>query len=526
MGIITIIRSVVLIALIGVCPLVVVAQPSTTHEKNPPPVRPVANVGDKPSAKQVVTIVHRLNGLKMFRMLLRSQGHVEAITNLDDAFTLTEDVHTNIIAGLAMEDGETIAAWLPEAEVEFGPAMFPMRFPRSPLVVTPKQSASAKPKVKEFPFRGSLFGSPDLTVIGPDGQRSAAEFVGLDGVTGLSILRLTKASLNVGKTASKEPLEVGEAVRVLGPERAAQTRTLSRGLYVRIGSTEGTLQAVNKAPIGGGVARLVVRSPRLSLANIGGVAVNEAGETLGIVDAVVGTDASVLPTELIQSAAKRVLERQANVPRPWLGVKGEPVAQLKLESFKSLGWKMERARDLIEDHRGILLTSIAPGSPAALAALKAGDVILKVNNHFVEGADEFSWMLDEVAFEAPVNFTIARPDKTVELELDVKLGGQTDFSFAFGTSSAPTRASLVSQGIETVVLMPQVASKFGASEGLLVIYVDPTTVAFEAGLRPGDVIESIDGKPLLSVDQIPPRTPGTKSVFQVVRKNQKVKLVL
>ena len=57
------------------------------------------------SASQVVTIVHRLNGLKMFRLLLRSQEQVEAIANLNEGFNFTDDVHTNIIAGLAMDDG-------------------------------------------------------------------------------------------------------------------------------------------------------------------------------------------------------------------------------------------------------------------------------------------------------------------------------------------------------------------------------------------------------------------------------------
>src|SRR5215470_7109346 len=51
------------------------------------------------SAPQVVTIVHRLNGLKMFRLLLRSQEQVEAIANLDSDFNITDEVHTNIIAG-------------------------------------------------------------------------------------------------------------------------------------------------------------------------------------------------------------------------------------------------------------------------------------------------------------------------------------------------------------------------------------------------------------------------------------------
>src|SRR5678810_1426919 len=60
------------------------------------------------SAPQVVTIVHRLNGLKMFRLLLRSERQLEAIANLDETFSLLEDVHTNAVSGLAMDDGQTV----------------------------------------------------------------------------------------------------------------------------------------------------------------------------------------------------------------------------------------------------------------------------------------------------------------------------------------------------------------------------------------------------------------------------------
>src|SRR5215208_7539300 len=93
--------------------------PAPPLKKPAPPVR-AGRVGDKlPAAPQVVTIVHRLNGLKMFRLLARSQEQVQAIEGLDSAFNLMDDVHTNVIAGLALDDGETIAAWLPEADVEF-----------------------------------------------------------------------------------------------------------------------------------------------------------------------------------------------------------------------------------------------------------------------------------------------------------------------------------------------------------------------------------------------------------------------
>ena len=37
------------------------------------------------TAPQVVTIVHRLNGLKMFRLLMRSQQEAQAVDSLDSS---------------------------------------------------------------------------------------------------------------------------------------------------------------------------------------------------------------------------------------------------------------------------------------------------------------------------------------------------------------------------------------------------------------------------------------------------------
>src|SRR5215210_4724695 len=127
------------------------------------PAKPVRVGTDKlPPAPQVVTIVHRLNVLQMFRLLLRYEEQAQSIAGLDSAFNLKDHVHTNVIAGLAMDDGETIAAWLPEADVEFGPRPFPPTPPRA-------QPGSPRWPADAFPvMRDNLFEEPDVTVIGPD----------------------------------------------------------------------------------------------------------------------------------------------------------------------------------------------------------------------------------------------------------------------------------------------------------------------------------------------------------------------
>jgi len=470
----------------------------------PSPKKPAAppRAPSAPAAPQVVTIIHRLNGLKMFRLLLRSE-QVQSIDSLDSAFGLMDDVHTNVIAGLAMDDGETIAAWLPEADVEFGP-------PDVPFPVSPRAST------KMFPSIGNnFFGEPDVTVIA-DGKRLPAKYIGLDAVTGLSILRLENKNSIAASAIKDEPVNGGDVVLLFGPEPVAKTRPV----LARIGAIEGRVENVLAAP-SGGIARFKVSAPKLSEANIGRVVVNQVGDTIGIIDGLDGSEASILPAPLIKRAAQRVLERQASVPRPWLGVKGEAVAALNVDQFTNHGWELHRAAALAGKHQGILLTSIAPGSPAELAALRAGDVILKIDNKDIQSADEFTWWLEQAGPSSSVSFTVARPDRPVIEALNVKLSGTLDqtFNFTWRPRFPSTGwVSLIDQGIETIALKPPVASQLGTTAGLLVVYVDPVTAAFEAGLEPGDVIQTINGKPVSAFRTTPKADSYT---FEIVRKKQK-----
>jgi serine protease Do len=504
--------------LVLLCASVMGQTPAPSPRRPAPQVRVAVKPGERRPAPQVVTIVHRLNGLKMFRLLLRSEQQAQAIAGLNSTFNLLDDVHTSVSAGVTMEDGETIAAWLPEAEVEFGPPAFP----QAGLDVK-------TPGFPETPLRNfkTNFDTPDVSVIGPDGKQLLAKYVGFDATTGLSILKLTGKSLFPPATTKNEPLDVGENVVLFGPEPVTRTQAVvGNNLYVRMGAIEGRIQNVLAAP-SGEVARLKVSAAKLSEANIGGVAVNENGETIGIVDGLEGNDATVLPTASIRRAAQRVLEQQASVPRPWLGVKGEAISTLKLDQILSQGWAMDRAADLAGKHRGIMLTSIAPDSPAARADLRAGDVILKVDDKEIQKAEDFTWWLEQAGPSSSVQFTVARPDRPAEEALNVKLSGSlgpwANFSFR-NRLLQPKGWSLLEYGIETIALKPGVATQLGTTAGLLVVYVEPSTAAFEAGLKAGDVIQSIDGTPVPSLNRDVPLK--TVSTLEVVRKQEKLTITL
>jgi len=196
-----------------------------------------------------------------------------------------------------------------------------------------------------------------------------------------------------------------------------------------------------------------------------------------------------------------------------------------------VGWKPERARALAQKREGIMLTSVAPGSPAALGQLSPGDVILTVNKEAVRNADDFSWLLQEAGPGSSVHFDVARLGKLGFEALEIKLSESPDPLFGLRKSEVQTPKgigpeSLLAQGIESIAIKPKVAMRFGASGGRLVVYVQPATPAFKAGLLPGDVIEAIDGQKLFpgSRSMTLLNKTGVSSVFFIVRNKQKMTL--
>lgn len=484
------------------------------------------------SAPQVVTILHRLNGLKVIRLLLRGNEQLGAIANIDDAFRMSSEVHTNVIAGLALSDGQTIAAWLPEAEAELPP---PLAFaPAAPMAPFPPGSPEVDVAPKSVPplppntFQRS-FTAVDVKIVMRDGKNLPGQYVGFDGLTGLSVITLSNSNLPKTVDAPDDSIEAGQRVRLIGPEPVSQTESGSKSIYVRVGETEAIVVDVTRTATKA-VARVRIKSSKITPANIGAVAVNSAGEPLGIVNAVEGDEASILPVGLVRSAAGRVMARRASVPRPWLGVRGEPIGRISFEKILKGGWHGDSARALAEKRQGLLLTSVLPGSPAARAELKPGDVILTVNNETVQNADDFSMFLQDAVPGSFVNFTVMRPGTVAFAAFRIKLEESPNWFFGpnlfeMKTPLLPDRL-FVMPGIETIAIKPRVAARLGATGGSLVVYAQPNSVAYAAGLRPGDVIESVNGESIVTRSANGVVNKSTTQTVVVVRNKKKLTITI
>lgn len=455
------------------------------------------------AAPQVITVIHRINGLKMVRLLMRSGEGLRAVDSMDEAFAMTGQVHTNIIAGLSLDDGQTVAVWLPEAEVEIETTV------AAPTVGTEVAIPQSGPMAMAVRRAGTkaqgLLGRPDISIIERDGKRLEAQYVGLDGPTGLSVLRLSTPTARGPMNVADAKVSPGQRLRLFSPEPVREsTNPGGDSIYVRIGETEGLVGDIVR-DLAGEIRRIKIQSLKLSPSKVGAIAVNDAGQTVGIVESVANGEANVLTLAIIRAAAKRVLEHQASVPRPWLGVTGESVAFASLDRIVGQGWETSRARSLLERRRGILLNAVAPGSPAALAELHAGDVIVSVNNTDVKTTEEFSMLLNEPA-GTPIRFEFVRPKTDIAQQVIIKLSEargpfftiQKFFPAPAGDQNLFT-GSLLDHGIESVPLSSSPGATTLRAHGLLVVQVQPSSAAFAAGLRPGDVIEAIDEQKISSL---------------------------
>jgi len=197
----------------------------------------------------------------------------------------------------------------------------------------------------------------DVAVTLPSGDSARATVVGRDSATDLVVLRLSGASAAVAARADADAARIGSLVLALG--RPGRKVSASFGIISAIADDwRGTA--------GGRIDRVM----RLDLSIYDGFS---GGPLVDATGAVIGIDNSVLargtPTALPAATVDRVVDellQHGHMRRPFIGV---AVQQVELNGATV-------ARHNLSRDRGLVVVSIADGSPAESAGILIGDVLL------------------------------------------------------------------------------------------------------------------------------------------------------
>ncbi|MGP1609804.1 MAG: PDZ domain-containing protein, partial [Burkholderiales bacterium] len=144
---------------------------------------------------------------------------------------------------------------------------------------------------------------------------------------------------------------------------------------------------------------------------------------------------------------------------------------------------------------GALISSVELGSPAAKAGLQPGDVILALNGKEISTSNELPPLIANISPGTSAKLQVWRKGGTREVE--VKVGALKDAALASADSSAADKGRL---GLAVRTLTPEERRQADAPNGLLV--EDVAGAAARAGIRPGDVVLSVNGEPVSSAEQL------------------------
>jgi S1-C subfamily serine protease len=234
-----------------------------------------------------------------------------------------------------------------------------------------------------------------------DGREIGFRVVGADSLSDLAVLRAEADDLEPAVLGDAARLRVGQLVVAIGnPNGFAGSVTagvisaLGRSLPARSGRTVRMIDSV------------IQTGAALNPGNSGGALVDSFGSVVGVNTAVAGVGLGLAVP--INDATRKVigaLMSDGRVRRAYLGVAGGP---------RPLPARARKERD---QATGVEVIEITPESPAALAGLRAEDLIVELAGTRVLGVDDIQRLMVADLIDAPVEVVVLRGGEPLPLRL-------------------------------------------------------------------------------------------------------------
>ena len=316
-----------------------------------------------------------------------------------------------------------------------------------------------------------------IRVVLPDRREFEAEVMLADPRTDLAVLRLnTKGeALPFLSFRDSDEVEVGDLVLAIGnPFGIGQT------------VTSGIISATARTQAGISDYQFFLQTDAaINPGNSGGALVAMDGRLIGVNTAIFSRSGEnnglgfAIPSNMVGAVLKAALS-DGTLVRHWFGARGRVV---DVDVAESLG---------LQRPGGVAVEDIYAGSPADLADIRPGDVILKVNGR-------------EVLDPAGLEFRLATVKDKRQVELTIfRQGGQRRLNVALVElpETPPRNVTVLDgrhpfQGVTVANLSPRFADELGLdpmSRGVVVTKVHRRSPAGRMQfVRPGDVITLLNG---------------------------------
>jgi serine protease Do len=320
-------------------------------------------------------------------------------------------------------------------------------------------------------------GAKEVTVKLSDHREFKAKVLGSDKSSDIAVLKIDAHDLPTVHIGDSDQLGVGDYVLAIGEPFGLEET-----------ATAGIVSAKGRSLPGDGYVPFIQTDAAVNPGNSGGPLFDASGNVVGI-NAQIYTNSGgyegvsfAIPINLAVQVKDQIV-KTGKVAHSRLGVEVQTLDQSLADSFK------------LKSPNGALVAKVTPDSAADHAGVKVGDVILKFNGATIVDAGQLSARVGITPPGEKATLEVWRDGKTLTLNATIgNAAALVDNDEGSGTSS-PARL-----GLALRPLTPEERQQAGVTGGLVVEQVQGH--AAEAGIQPGDVVLSVDGTAVQSVQQL------------------------
>jgi serine protease Do len=318
-----------------------------------------------------------------------------------------------------------------------------------------------------------------------DGHEYTAKVVGRDPKSDIAVIKIDAKNLPTVPMAASDKVQVGDIVLAIGnPFGVGQT------------VTSGIVSATGRGNLGiEDYEDFIQTDAAINPGNSGGALVDVEGRLIGVNTAIFSRTGGnmgigfAIPSDLARNVMDSLI-KYGHVTRGYLGVGIQDVNPALAKQFK------------LDDSTGALIGEVVPKSPAEKAGIKDGDVVLEYNGKKVTDSRRLKLAVGETKPGTTVPVKILRDGSSKTLNVTVQELPGGDKLAQNNTPSSPDNGTL--NGVTVADLDQQARQEFKVPEkvkGVIITDVQSDSPAAEAGLRPGDVIQSINHEPVKTAEE-------------------------